>query len=320
LKGVPGMKRSLKNWCLTLVSILAIATVFTVGIPRAGGAQDSIRVASKIDTEGSLLGQVIVLLLEEHGLAVEDKTSLGATNVVRQAIIAGEIDIYPEYTGNGYYFFEGTDPQIWKDAKKAYETVARLDMEKNGIVWLRPAPANNTWAIAVRRDLAEKENLRTLEDFADYVNRGGKVKLACSEEFASRPDVLPAFEKAYGFRLEKDQLLILSGGNTAQTEQAASLGTDGVNFAMAYGTDGGISVLDLVVLEDSRGVQPVYEPAPIVRKAVLEAHPEIRGILETAFASLDIETLQRLNGKIAVEGLDAAIVAKEYLREQDLIN
>mgnify|MGYP000234242571 CR=1 FL=1 len=77
------MKRSLKNWCLTLVSILAIVTVFTVGIPRAGGAQDSIRVASKIDTEGSLLGQVIVLLLEEHGLAVEDKTSLGATNVVR---------------------------------------------------------------------------------------------------------------------------------------------------------------------------------------------------------------------------------------------
>ncbi|KUL03473.1 MAG: periplasmic osmoprotectant binding protein [Synergistales bacterium 54_9] len=320
MKGVPGMKRSLKNRCLTLVSILVIFAVFTVGIPQAGAAQDSIRVASKIDTEGSLLGQVIVLLLEGQGFAVEDKTALGATNVVRQAIIAGEIDIYPEYTGNGYYFFEGTDPEIWKDAKKAYETVASLDMEKNGIVWLRPAPANNTWAIAARRDLAEKENIRTLEDFADYVNRGGKVKLACSEEFASRPDVLPAFEKAYGFHLEKDQLLILSGGNTAQTEQAASLGTDGVNFAMAYGTDGGISVLDLVVLEDSMGVQPVYEPAPIVRKAVLESHPEIREILEPAFAGLDMENLQRLNGKIAVEGLDPRMVAREYLRDQGLIN
>lgn len=301
-------------------ALVLLAASAITAFPPASLAENPVRVASKIDTEGGLLGQIIVILLESNDIPVEDRTALGATNVVRQAIISGEIDMYPEYTGNGYYFFEGTDPEIWKDAKKAYETVAAFDLEKNGILWLQPAPANNTWAIASRRDLAEEEGLVTLDDFADYVNSGGKVKLACSEEFASRPDVLPAFEKAYGFHLEKDQLLILSGGNTAQTEQAASMGTDGINFAMAYGTDGGISILDLVVLEDSKGVQPVYQPAPIIRKEALEAHPEIREILAPAFRNLDMETLQRLNGRIAVEGLDPAAVARTYLQEQDLLD
>ncbi|MEA3507506.1 MAG: glycine betaine ABC transporter substrate-binding protein [Synergistota bacterium] len=108
--------------------------------------------------------------------------------------------------------------------------------------------------MAARKDISETENIRTLDDFAKYVNEGGDVRLACSEEFASRPDVLPAFEKAYGFSLNSDQLLILSGGNTAQTEQAASIGRDGVNFAMAYGTDGGVAALGLVVPEDTREV------------------------------------------------------------------
>ncbi|MFP4482907.1 MAG: ABC transporter substrate-binding protein [Thermovirgaceae bacterium] len=315
------MKKTPRHRLVAFVfALLLLGTSAITAFPPASRAESPVRVASKIDTEGGLLGQVIVILLESNGIPVDDRTALGATNVVRQAIITGEIDIYPEYTGNGYYFFEGTDPEIWKDAKKAYETVASLDFEENDILWLQPAPANNTWAIASRRDLAEENGLATLEDFADYVNGGEHVKLACSEEFASRPDVLPAFEKAYGFHLEKDQLLILSGGNTAQTEQAASMGTDGVNFAMAYGTDGGISILDLVVLEDSKGVQPVYEPAPIIRKEVLEAYPEIREILEPAFKDLDMETLQRLNGQIAVEGLDPAAVARTYLQDQGLIN
>lgn len=316
-----GMDKTSARHCVAVFLALVLLTASAVmSIPSSGLAESPVRVASKIDTEGGLLGQVILILLESHDIPVEDKTALGATNVVRQAIIAGEVDIYPEYTGNGYYFFEGTDPKTWKNAQKAYETVSRLDLEQNGIVWLEPAPANNTWAIASRRDLAEREGLKTLEDFADYVNSGGKVRLACSEEFASRPDVLPAFEKAYGFRLEKDQLLILSGGNTAQTEQAASMGTDGVNFAMAYGTDGGISVLDLVVLEDSKGVQPVYEPAPIIREDILERYPEIAEILAPVFRNLGMKTLQELNGKIAVEGLAPASVARTYLQEQGLVD
>lgn len=271
-------------------------------------------VASKIDTEGSLLGQMIVAMLKSNNFKVTDKTEFGPTDVIRKAIISGEIDIYPEYTGNGGFFFSGNDPAIWKNAEKGYQKVKQLDMEKNKLVWLKPASANNTWAIAVRKDLSKKENIKTLEDFADYVNRGGAVKLACSEEFVSRPDSLPAFEKAYGFKLKKNQLIILSGGNTAQTEKAAAEGTDGVNLAMAYGTDGALAALGLWVLTDTKGVQPVYEPAPIVRKAVLDKYPEIEKILDPVFASLDLVTLQSLNSKIAVEGRNAKDVAEEYLK------
>jgi len=148
---------------------------------------------------------MIVLLLEDDGFDVVDNTEFGTTDVIRRAIMNGEIDIYPEYTGNGGFFFSDTDSSLWQDARTAYETVAELDLEENDIVWLEPAPANNTWAIAVRSDLAESEGLETLEDFADYVNDGGDIKLAGSEEFVSRDDALPSFEDAYGFDLDEDQ-------------------------------------------------------------------------------------------------------------------
>lgn len=308
------------------VRLTAIAMAFLLlfaANPFAGtsvsSAAETVTVGSKIDTEGGLLGQMIVMLLKENGFSVVDKTGLGATNVVRQAIMTGEIDIYPEYTGNGYYFFDDKSAEVWKNPEKAFDRVSALDLEKNGIVWLSPAPANNTWAIAVRKDLSLEERISSLEDLAAYINRGGHMRLACSEEFATRPDALPAFETAYGFKLEKKNLLILSGGNTAQTEQAASLGRDGVNAAMAYGTDGGISALNLVVLDDSLGVQPVYEPAPIIRKDSLEKNPGIPDILNPVFEGLDLVTLQTLNGRIAVEGQDPARVAGDYLRSRGFI-
>jgi osmoprotectant transport system substrate-binding protein len=276
-------------------------------------------VASKIDTEGALLGQMIIQMLKAKGITAVDRTEFGTTDVIRKAVINGEIDIYPEYTGNGGFFFEGTDPAVWKSAQKGYEAVKRLDKEKNDIVWLTPAPANNTWAIAIRMDVAKSGKIKTLEDFAGYVARGGKVKLAGSEEFASRPDALPAFEKAYGFSLSKDQLLVFSGGNTAQTEKAAAEGTDGVNAAMAYGTDGQLAALGLLVLQDTKGVQPVYAPAPIVRAVVLEKHPQIETILKPVFESLDLVTLQTLNSKIAVEGRVASDVALEYLKSKKFL-
>ncbi len=192
-------------------------------------------------------------------------------------------------------------------------------MEANGVVWLTPAPANNTWAIAARKDVADENKVYTLEDFARYVNDGGKVKLAGSEEFVNSAAALPAFQEAYGFTLRKDQLLTLSGGNTAQTEKAAAQGVNGVNFAMAYGTDGQLAALGLIVLEDTKAVQPVYEPAPIVRKTILDKYPKIEPILKPVFESLDLVTLQTLNARIQVEGIDAREVARGYLKEKGFL-
>ena len=300
-------------------TLLGMVFIMCLMIASSSFAADKVVVASKIDTEGALLGNMIILMLEKNGIATEDKTEFGPTPMVRKAIAAGQIDIYPEYTGNGAFFFGLADDPLWKEADKGYVKVKELDMAENSVVWLKPAPANNTWAIAGRKDVTSANKITSLEDLARYINEGGKIKLAGSEEFVNSAAALPAFQEAYGFTLRQDQLLTLSGGNTAQTEKAAATGVNGVNFAMAYGTDGQLAALGLVVLEDTKAVQPVYEPAPIIRKEVLDKNPSIAGILEPVFKSLDLVTLQTLNARIQVEGLEAKSVAKGYLKEKGFL-
>lgn len=296
-----------------------LVIVFLMVALGCGQEGPSLVLASKMDTEGALLANMMKLVLEHRGFRVIDKIQLGGTPILRQAIIAGEIDLYPEYTGNGAFFFNEADSPVWQDAEAGYQRVKKLDLEKNDIVWLRPASANNTWAIAVRRDLAAREGLRNLTDLAAYLNRGGVFKLAASEEFVNSPAALGAFARVYGFKLRPEQLLILSGGNTATTQKAAAELIEGVNAAMAYGTDGTLAAFDLVVLEDDLRVQPVYEPAPILRKKVLDRYPELSDILDPIFRSLNLERLQRLNASIIVDGKLPEAVARDWLKSQGLI-
>jgi osmoprotectant transport system substrate-binding protein len=283
--------------------------------PRDG----TIVVASKIDTEGALLGNMILALLRGHGISAENKLQLGPTNIVRAAILAGQVDIYPEYTGNGALFFHREEDPAWKNWERGYALVATLCREKNHLVWLRPAPANNTWVIALRRDLAGRHRLASLDDFANYVGDGGKIKLAASAEFVESPSALPAFEATYGFRLSDEQLLTLSGGNTAATLRAAAEEMSGVNAAMAYGTDGALAALGLIALRDDKGAQIVYAPALVVREAVLHEHPEIQAVLDPVFATLTLDTLQKLNAQIAVDGQEAGAVAVSYLHSKHFL-
>lgn len=293
-----------------------------LGLATLGGtahAADGVVVSSKIDTEGALLGNIIVDVLDNAKIPVVNKLSLGPTKIVRSALTSGAIDLYPEYTGNAGFFFNVDSDPAWKNAEAGYEKAKTLDAA-NKIVWLRPAPANNTWAIAVRKDVAVASKLATLDDFGKWVASGGKVKLAGSAEFVESPAALPAFQTAYSFKLSADQLLVLSGGDTSATEKAAAEQTSGVNAAMAYGTDGQLAALDLVVLADTKGVQPVYEPAPTIRAEVLAKYPQIATLLEPVFKSLTLETLQKLNSKIAVDGEDAKKVATDYLKEKGFLN
>ena len=306
------MKRGL---ILLGVLILALALI----MPGCTSS-DKIIVGSKIDTEGSLLAQMIILMLRDNGFEVTDESQFGPTAIVKAALESGEIDIYPEYTGNGAFFFNEADSVVWKDAEAGYERVKELDLEQNNIVWLQPAPANNTWAIAVRQDLAEENNLVSMDDFAAFVNGGGEIKLIGSEEFVSSPAALPAFQEAYGFTLADDQIVTVSSGDTTQTEKAAGEGTDGINAAMAYGTDGTIDAFDLVILSDPRGVQPVYAPAPRVRGEIMDMYPEIADILDPVFESLTLEILQELNGRIGVAGENPADVASDYLTENGFLD
>ncbi|MGB2826806.1 MAG: ABC transporter substrate-binding protein [Dehalococcoidales bacterium] len=304
----------MKRLFYLLILVLFVFSFIASGCKgETAGQKGPVTVGSKIDVEGSLLSQMIILMLRSEGFEVVDKSQFGPTSVVKKALETGELDIYPEYTGNGAFFFDEADSDVWKDAQKGYERVKLLDEEANNIIWLETAPANNTWAIAIPRALAEEHSLNTLDDFAAYINGGGTVKLIGSEEFVNSPAALPAFQEAYGFAFHKDQILTVSSGDTTQTEKAAAEGTDGVNAAMAYGTDGAIDALDLVILDDPRGVQPVYEPAPRVRGQIMEDYPEIADILNPVFQSLNLETLQSLNARIGVQGENPADVAREYL-------
>ena len=250
-----------------------------VFIAMASAASADIVVSSKIDTEGGLLGNIIAQALESAGLPVERRLQLGSTQVVREALLANQIDIYPEYTGNAAFFFNEADQDIWNDAAAGYARAAELDGKQNAVVWLTPAPANNTWAIAVTGPVAQENGLATMSDFGAWVAGGGQIKLAASTEFVSSPAVLPAMQDTYGFKLTPDQTVVLSGGDTAATIQAAARGTSGVNAAMVYGTDGGVAATGLVVMADDKGVQPVYAPTPIIRAAVLEEYPAIADVL-----------------------------------------
>lgn len=303
-------------------AILAWLIACLLAFAPACGAvptQTPVRVGSKLDPESALLGAMILRVLEAHGIATVDRLQLGPTNILRSAIIAGEIDIYPEYTGNGALFYSSEGDPVWKDAKAGYQRIRSLDQARYGLVWLAPAPADNGWVIAVPRAVARAQGLATMTDLAGWVRRGGRVLLAASAEFAESPAALPAFERAYDFSLRPAELLVLAGGDTAVTMRAAAERISGVDAAMAYGTDGALSVLDLVALADPKAAQLVYAPAPVVREAVLARYPEIAGSLAPVFRSLDATILRRLNARIAVDGEPARQVAADYLAAHGLL-
>jgi osmoprotectant transport system substrate-binding protein len=300
----------------TSIVALVLATLCSPATVNAAGP---VVVASKIDTEGALLGNMIADIIAARGIAIDRRIQLGPTNIVRAALLAGQIDLYPEYTGNGAIFFHRESDPVWKNAARGYVEVKKLDAAENRVVWLSPAPANNTWVIAIRGDLHAFPARKCLDDLSAYLAEGGRFKLAASAEFVESPAALPAFEKTYGFQLNVEQLLTLSGGNTAATLRAAAEGISGVNAGMAYGTDGELAALGLSALCDDKGAQIVYAPAPVIRQAVLDDHPEIAAALVPVFASLSLETLQALNARIAVAGEDAGAVAADYLKQKHFL-
>ena len=278
-------------------------------------------VGSKLDGEGALLGQIILQTLKASGFKVEDKTRTGATKVVRQALIDKQIDVYPEYTANAVLVFHSdikVDPAVVQNADLTYLT-AKSEDASFGITWLKQAPANNTWAVAVPKALADANKLTTLEDLAKYVNGGGTFKIAGSQEFFTSDVAFPAFEKAYGFKIKPSQEVQVGTGDTALPERTAAQGTSGVNAAMAYGTDGTISALNLVILGDPKGAQPIYQPAPIFLTSVITKYPEIPGLLDQVFAKLDLATLQGLNKTVAVDGKDPKTVAADWLKANGFV-
>lgn len=319
------MKRTLTYIGLALLVGILLLT---------GCGQPKIRVTSKLDAEGAILSQLIIQVLRDNDIEVIDKTWMGSTDVVRKAILDGDIDIYPEYTGNGARWFKDEDWKTWiqSDNDGVVKRLNELEkLGKNRVEWLTPAPANNSWGIAINSEVPEAKNLKTVEDFASYVKKpGNNVLVYGSKEFFTSPMALPLFEEKYGFDLKIEQKVIVSSTTYAEHLVAFFSEPDTLYAAMAYttdryleegmadATDQYLETLPLRILEDNKKAQPVYHPAPLVRSEVLKRYPEIREILSRLFEKLDTATLQELNAN-AVQQFPYE-VARDYLEQNDLLS
>ena len=219
---------------------------------------DSLIVGSKNFTEQLILGQIMVLLLEDAGYGVVDQTGTGGTDVVREALEAGEIDLYPEYTGTTLSIHHGLPPNaLPTEPDRVYELARSLDAA-DGLVALPPAPFNNTYTLMVRQELVD-EGVETLEELADYMAAGESgLTLCIDSEFFSRPrDGLQDLETQYGFAFDDENIVL-----TSLDQAYESLREGECDVAESFTTDGRIPAYGFATLEDSLNFFPVYNPGP----------------------------------------------------------
>ena len=272
-------------------------------------------VGSKEFTEQLILGNITKVALQAAGADVRDQIGLASSAAARQALTAEYIDMYWEYTGTGWITHLGnTDPVPGRQAQ--FEAVKEADLEKNNIVWLEPAPANNTYAIAVRQEAYEDLGVKKLSDFPQLVNnRPDAATLCAASEFVNRSDGLPGMEKAYGFGFPEGNVSLVALGVIYQSVDEG----DPCNFGEVFATDGRILALDLELIEDDKKFFPNYNPALTMRQGVIEENPQLRELFNPIIKKLTTETLQQLNQKVDVDGSFPDVVAEEWLRENGFI-
>lgn len=284
-----------------LLALLAAAPLAACGrrLGSTGGAGGAIAVGSKNFTEELILGEIYAQTLERGGLRVTRRLDLGGTDIAMAALQRGQIDLYPEYTGTALVNQLHRAPI--SDPNAAYAAVKDAYAKQYDLVWLRPSPFNDSQALASTQATARAHGIRTLSDVAREAPR---LVLGAIPEFLHRADGLPGLQKAYGgFRFKTIKQL-----DNGLKYQALRQGD--VDVVVAFTTDGQIAADRLVVFADDKHLFPAYQVAPVVRKATLDAHPEIATLLDAVAPSLTTATMQQLNllvdGPKKTEPADAA--------------
>jgi len=294
----------MKRWSVFLCALLALSLLAGCG----GGDKGTIIIGSKDFTEQYIVAEMYALLLEDAGLTVERKFGLAGTPVAQAAITAGEIDLYPEYTGTGLLVV--LKLPVNSDRQAVYDAVAKGYKEQFDLVWLDPAPMNNTQALAVTQEVAQQYNLRTMSALPGVAS---ELIMIGPPEFDQREDGLPGIMKVYGDFQLKAYLPVEKG------LRYKGLIEGDAQIVVAFGTDGEISANNLVVLEDDKGMFPPYQVAPVIRQAALDATPEIEDILNALTAKLNDATVRRLNNEVSGKLREPAEVAKEFLVQEGLL-
>jgi len=272
------------------------------------GRERRVVIGSKNFTEQIVLAELLAQVIAARtGLQVERRLNLGGTLICQQALRAGEIDLYVEYTGTALTAVLGESPS--SDRAAVYERVKKAYRERFGFEVAEPLGFNNTFAMVVRGEDARHLKLRTISDIAPYAPRW---RAGFGYEFMERPDGFRGLVQTYQLRFaETPRIMDLGLIYRALKEKQ-------VDIVAGNSTDGVIAALDLVVLEDDRHYFPPYEAVPVVRRQSLERHPEMRDALHALAGQISEDEMRRLNYAVDGQRKDVPQVVREFLRGRGL--
>ncbi len=297
------------------ISFCALALIFClVSFSSVSFAEKKIVVGGKNFTEQYILSGIAKILLEKNGFEVEMRTGVGST-VARKSLEAGQIDLYYEYTGTAYtIYYKQKDRSIMTDRTKCYNWVKDADASK-GLIWLDPVRFNNTYTLLMRKKQAERLGIKTISDLSRFINRNrNKLMIGVGAEFWERPDGFKPLMKLYGFTVPYNRLIKMDDGLVYK-----ALKEKQVDVSMGFATDGRISSFGFVVLTDDKAYFPVYNPAPVVRKQILDEYPRIRDILKPVSKKLTTPEMQHLNALVDIDHREVNEVALEWLKGKGII-
>jgi osmoprotectant transport system substrate-binding protein len=290
-----------------LLVILMIAVLLAAC--GGGGAAPKVRIGSKEFTEQSILGHMYEMLLDDAGFDAE-YTPVGGTAENHAALLADEIDLYPEYTGTALLTQLEMEYDPSMTADDVYNTVKQQYADRWNLSLLDPTSFNNTYCLTMPQERANELGISTVSDLSQ---KADGLVFGTTQEFAERDDGLPGLKEVYGgFNFAEvralDPGLLYSG-----------LDEGDIDVTTCFGTDGQISAYNLLVLDDDKGFWPPYPVAPIVRSDVLDENPEIAEVLNQLAPLLDGDTMSNLNWEVAGNGREADEVAREFLQQHDLL-
>ncbi len=292
------------------VPSLALVVLFALfaGAPlSAAPAKGRIVVGSKNFEESRLLAEMFAQLLERRtGLTVERRLGLAGTQVCFEALKSGAIDLYPEYTGTGLVTLLGETPQGSPSA--ILNRVRGAFLSRWDLWWLAPLGFENSFEVAVPRELALREHLTTLSDLARVAPR---LTAGFGYEFVGRQDGLLGLQQVYGLKFKQVQPM-------QQAIQYQAAGARRIDALDVYTTDGRLVLYNLTVLRDDKGFFPPYQAVPLARGATLRRHPEIAQVLALLGGALDEDHMRALNLRLQERHESEVVVARDALAELGL--
>ena len=268
----------------------------------------TINIATKPMTEGYILGQMLTELIEQDtDLKVNMTTGVGGgTSNIQPAMVKGEFDLYPEYTGTSWEAVlkkEGSyDESKFDELQKEYK-------EKYNLEYVNLYGFNNTYGLAVNKDIAEKYNLKTYSDLAKVSNN---LIFGAEYDFFEREDGYKELQKVYNMNFKKQIDMDIGLKYQAMKDKK-------IDVMVIFTTDGQLAISDVVVLEDDKKIYPSYRAGTVIRSEILSEYPELKPVFEKLNNILDDKTMADLNYQVESEGKKPEDVAREYLQEKGLL-